>query len=80
MNLFASTVLKIGGNSMADVTDKLIAIVIFLALFVALVPTVLVFIGNLSTSGIVLATTVSTIAGILLGIYALKSVMKLLKS
>lgn len=62
-----------------DVTDKLINIVIFLALFVALVPIVLVYIGNLSTSGIVLASVVSSIAGILLGIYALKSVMKLLK-
>lgn len=62
------------------VTDKMVGIVIFLALFVALVPTVLIFIGNLSTSGIVLATVVSTIAGILLGVYALKSVMKLLKA
>ena len=62
-----------------NVTDKLIGIVIFLALFVALVPTVLVYIANVSTSGVVLAGVVSTIAGILLGVYALKSVMSMLK-
>ena len=63
-----------------DVVDKLINIVVFLALFIALVPIVLVYIGNLSTSGIVLAAVVSSIAGILLGVYALKAIMKLLKS
>lgn len=62
-----------------NVTDKLIGIVIFLALFVALVPTVLVYIANVSTSGVVFAGVVSTIAGILLGVYALKSVMSMLK-
>lgn len=62
-----------------SVVDKLLAVVVFLALFVALVPITLVFIGNLSTSGVVLASVISTIAGILLGIYALKAIMKLLK-
>lgn len=62
-----------------EIVDKMIGVVIFLALFVALVPTVLVFIGNLSTSGVVLATTISAIAGILLGVFALKALMKLLK-
>jgi len=62
-----------------QVTDKLIGIVIFVSLFVALVPTVLVALTNISTSGIVLAAVVSTIGGILLGVYALKSIMNLLK-
>lgn len=63
------------GYNTDAVTDKLISLVIFIVLFVALVPTVLVAFGNISTSGIVLASVVSTIAGILLGVFALKGVM-----
>ena len=58
------------------IVNKLIGVVIFIAIFVALVPTVLTYIGNLSTSGIILASVVGSIAGILLGVFALKAVMK----
>ncbi len=60
-------------------TNKLISLVIFITVFVALVPTVLVALTNISGSGIILATTVSAIGGILLGVFALKGTMKHLK-
>ena len=59
--------------------NKLIGVVVFVALFVALVPFVLDAFTNISASGIVLATVVGTIGGILLGVFALKSVMSYLK-
>lgn len=63
------------GYSADSVTNKLISLVIFVTLFVALVPTVLVAFTNISTSGVVLASVVATIGGILLGVFALKGVM-----
>ncbi len=62
------------------VTDRLIGVVIFITLFVALVPTVLLAFTNISNSGIVLASVVATIGGILLGVFALKGIMKMLKT
>jgi len=59
--------------------NKLVGAVIFIALFVALAPTVLLYIANISTSGIVLAAVVSTIAGILLGVFALKAILSYFK-
>lgn len=67
------------GYSADGVTNKMIGIVIFITVFVALVPTVLTAFTNISTSGIVLATATATIGGILLGIFALKGIMNYLK-
>lgn len=61
-------------------TDKMVSVMIFLAIFVALVPTVLIYIGNLSTSGVLLAAATATIASILLGVFALKAIQKHLKA
>lgn len=62
-----------------DPTSKLVSVVIFIALVVALAPTVLVYIGNISTSGVVLATAITAIAGILFGVFILKGVMSHLR-
>ena len=67
------------GYDAGDTTDKLIGLVIFITVFVALVPTVLVAFGNISTSGIVLSAAVAAIAGILFGIFALKGGMSHLR-
>lgn len=67
-------------KSVDGLVDKLIGLVILLAMFVALAPTVLIYIGNLSTTGVVLAATISTIAGLLFAFFGLKLVMKALKS
>lgn len=65
--------------SYEKMTNKLIGLVVFIAIFVGLAPTVLVYIGNISTSGIVLAAVVSTIAGILFGVFAMKGILSHLK-
>lgn len=67
------------GYNTDTVVNKLIGVVIFITLFVALVPTVLTAFTNVSGSGIVLASVVATIAGILFGVFALKGVMAHLK-
>lgn len=67
------------GYSPDSVTNKLIGIVVFIAVFVGLAPTVLTYFTNLSNSGIVLATVIGTIAGILFGVFALKGIMHMLK-
>lgn len=67
------------GYSPDSVTNKLIGIVVFIAVFVGLAPTVLTYFTNLSTSGIVLAGVIATISGILFGVFALKGIMHMLK-
>lgn len=59
------------------VTQKFVAIIVFIALFVAFAPTLVVYIGNLSTTGLFLAAATSTIVGILIGVFAIKAVMKM---
>ena len=66
-------------NSM---TDKLIGVVVFIALLTGVAPIfILYLIGTnesmgISNSGIVLASIVATIGGILFGVFALKGMMK----
>jgi len=58
------------------VTDKLIGVVIFVALATALVPIVLANFTNLSNSGIALASLFTTVLGIVLAVAIFKGVMK----
>lgn len=57
-------------------TDKLIGVVIFVAIAAAVVPIVLANFTNLSTSGIALATLFTTVLGIVLAVAIFKGVMK----
>ena len=67
------------GYSAQKITDKLIGVIVFIALVVGFAPTVLVYFGNISTSGVVLASVITVIAGILFGIFILKGIMAHLK-
>lgn len=67
------------GYSAEATTNKLIGVVIFIAVVVGFASTLITYFGNLSTSGIVLAGTVSTLLGILLGIFVLKGGMRMLR-
>lgn len=58
------------------VVNKLIGFVVFIAVLVGLAPTVLIYIGNISSSGILLAGVTATIVGILFGVFVLKGGMK----
>ena len=66
------------GYSVNTTTNRLIALIVFIAVVVGFAPTVLVYFGNISTSGILLAGTIATLMGILFGIYVLKGGMKML--
>lgn len=67
------------GYNPEKTTDKLIAFVVFVAIVVGLAPTILIYIGNVSTTGALLATVTSTILGILFGVFILKGGMKFFK-
>lgn len=63
-------------KSYTGVVDKLIGVVLIIAFVVALAPIVLVYIGNLSTTGILLAATVSTIVGLMFAFWVIKTMLK----
>ncbi len=67
---------KKGQVSATNVTDKLIGVVIFVALASALVPIVLANFSNLSGSGIALASLFTTVLGIVLAVAIFKGIMK----
>lgn len=67
-----------GGYTTNAVTNKLIALIVFIAVVVGFSTTVITYFANLSASGIVLAGTVATLLGIMFGIFVLKGGMKLL--
>ena len=67
---------KKGQVSATKVTDKLIGVVIFVALASALVPIVLANFSNLSGSGIALASLFTTVLGIVLAVAIFKGIMK----
>lgn len=60
----------------SKLTDKLVGVVIFVAIAAALVPIVLANFTNLSGSGIALATLFTTVLGIILAVAIFKGVMK----
>ena len=61
------------------VIDLFIGLIIFIAIVVAFVPMILTWFGNLSTSGLVLATLFATILPIILAVGIFKAVYKQLK-
>ena len=69
---------QVGGVATSAVRS-LIGLVIFLAVIVALVPTALVFIGNLSGLDIVLVTAIVAILPILIGVFILVKGMEFFK-
>ena len=66
---------QVGGIATSAV-KSIIGLVIFLAVIVALVPTALVFIANLSTLDIVLVTAIVAILPILIGVFILTKGME----
>ena len=70
---------KKGQVNAEGLTDKLIAVVIFVTIAAALVPTVLAAFTNLSTSGIALAALFTTVLGIILAVAIFKGVIKSLR-
>lgn len=65
-----------GQVGISNITDKLIGVVVFVALATALVPIVLANFTNLSNSGIALATLFTTVLGIILAVAIFKGVLK----
>lgn len=70
---------KKGQVSASLLTDRLIGVVIFVAIAAAIVPIVLANFTNLSQSGIALATLFTTVLGIVLAVAIFKGVLKSLK-
>ena len=75
MSLFRNRKGQVGGVASSAVRS-IIGLVIFLAVIVALVPTALVFIGNLSTLDLVLVTAIVAILPILIGVFILTKGME----
>ena len=67
------------GMSSDKLVDVFIGLIIFVAITVAFVPMILEWFGNLSTSGLVLATLFATILPIILAVAIFKAVYKQLK-
>ena len=67
------------GYNPSRTTDNLISFVLFIAIVVGLASTVLVYIGNISDTGIVLGGVATAILGIMFGIFILKGGMKFFK-
>ena len=67
------------GYGANTIVNKLIGLIVFIAIVVGFSSTLLVYFGNLSTSGIALAGVVATLLGILLGVFVLKGGIQLLR-
>lgn len=67
------------GYSADAVLNKFLTFILFAAIGGSLAGTVLVWIANISGSGIVLGTVVGTILGLLLAFYFIKGGMSILK-
>lgn len=66
----------------ATVIDKFINIILFIGIFVAAAPLVIVYLGNISNLGIPLVSLLaaSSVGGILLAAFGISYIVKMLKT
>lgn len=67
------------GYNPNNTVDKLIGVIVFLAVVAGFASTVIAYFTNISGSGIALGAVVATVLGLLFGVFVLKSGMGFLK-